>query len=537
MTNKTSSYLDYNDRTAYTNYQGNHSFGGSTVSGYTIGHTGLFAGLLDNKGQFVIAPTMFASGLGQSGLTEFNPSFGFAQGASGGIPISLGLKIEGNVIAGAATTQIYSGVGKGPWCPTTSGYLYGKNIYISRGASVPFVSISRTGSNWVEASGAYLNLLYYGTGVVGDLIYAEEGPSSGKLFRITGQGAGVSLTPGTTFYLDGYTGGALASGNRVSIWLNRTINDEGASYYYFDKKASAHPSYPNSTSFNNTTVWANAGIIQPLPKVDYVDSIGDPDYLIGYRVSGNLLTGLGAVYSGRLAAGDYVNYYEPSSSYVTAVIEAVAKSGAFDIFYVLSGYAMNTGQPASFTRSNHFYVDNAPLPGKQYTSVVYSGFRPFGNTNMWPTYRTTGDSKQVAKILGMDKIDPLDVHLDYSFNEYDSNVTSIGSRAHFHIGPLRYGNELILSGISGCRANLISPQSSSFSTIKSWDVPVTWLVATKSGAAQDGSYYDSSRGVFVLTYTAGVQFDQARTYTLDVDYVVNGQSIKRIIPVPTQPPV
>ncbi len=542
MTN-VSTHIDWDGRAAYTLYQGSPTSGQITSSAGLLGLSGLFAGLVDVKGQFVLAPTISVDGINTTGITEFVSSFGYPNACTSGLPISLGLKVEGTGLITYAT-----GVApKGHWTPTINGHLTNKSIYVSRGLNVPWVTISRTGSNWVEATGAYIKSLYYGTGVVGDMIFAEEGPNSGKLYRITGQGAGYASTPGTTFYLEGYTGGGLVSGHRISIWYQRTVTGENAGFYLYDKKSTDHPTYPNTTSFANSLLYINAGQAQ---------SGYDVDGVRGYRISGARLTGIdGTVYSGQLRAGDYVAIitgtaqYVPGDTFTTYLIKGAVSAGAFDYFYYgFSGQnaedelevtpLMNTGAPITFYRTNHYYVDNAPTIGKTYSSIVYSGYLPSGLSTPWPMSPFSGATRlTVNKLLGMDKLVHEDVKFDYSFNEYDSNVTSIGSRAHFHLGPLYYGNDLLLSGISGCRASLISPQSTGFNTLKVWDVPATWNITTKSGAAQDGSYYDPTRGVFVMTYTAGIQFDQARTYTLAVELVVNGQIIKRVIPVPTQPPI
>ncbi len=547
MATKISSNLDWNSRALYSTIVDTPGIQGSPldgtpsvpniISGASIGITGIFVGLLDSKGQFVIAPTIrtYAPFIGQSGTTQVEAAFYVQQGGTDLIPFPVGLKIESNCSPTGSSKETLSGLGKSPWAPTISGYLNNKTVYITRGLHVPYVNVSQTGATYIECSTAFLNYLYYGSGIIGDAIYCEDGPSSGKVFRITGQGNGILGFPGTTYYLQGYTGGAITSGQRVSIWLQRTITSENATHYYFPIKSAVSVDYPNTNSYLNSTIYVASGNLRATSGVDTT---------MEYRISGARLTGLdGTSYSGKIRDGDYI-FYQMSGGAGPALaqIRVATHVTGMDYFYIVTGGAttgiIDPNQQSLIFRSHNYYVDNAPKPGSQYSAIAYSGWAPNNCTTMRLSTPFTGTSRAVGfAVVDLEKMNRDDVKLEVSFNEYDSNVTAIGSRAHFHIGPLWYGDNLILSGISGCKVSMYSPQSTALNIIKAWDIPVSYLVDTKSGATQDGSYYDPSRGVFVLTYNAGIQFDQARTYTLDIDLIVNGQAIKRIVPVPTQPPL
>ena len=537
--------INWNNRTLFSSVVNSDSTGANDVGYTTLILTGLLTttvglytsavGLVDHNGQWILSPKprTLSPDLSISGVFNY-PNYFFLTQPSNVVPIAYGLECESyKVCTGTSLTEAYSGIGKSAFIPTISNYLTGTELIVTRGLHVPYVSVTTATSTYIQSTEAVLNCGYIGTGVVGDYVYVESGPNAGTVYRITGQGSSYLGIAGSDLYLEGLTGSAIAVGNKVSIWQSKIITGENTNYYLVNQR---NPLYPNSVSLVGTQAYCVSGTITAGNSVN-----GFKEYVI----ASTSITGQNGIqYGARLREGDYIVYTKNGTATLdTAQIAGYNTAGGIDTFFLKTGNSavgqIDTTLPAIFLLSNNYLISKGPAPGGKYSTVLMSGFLPYNNSFVLrpsPTY--TGVAYNgIYRAMHIEKVPQENITLDYSFNEYDSNVTSIGSRAHFHIGPIYHGNEVITAGISGCRATLYSPQSSALNSIKTWNIPTSYMVSTKSGSTQDGSYYDPTRGIFVLTYNAGIQFDQARTYTLDVEVVVNGQVIKRAISVPTQPPI
>lgn len=536
--------LNWNSRTLFSSLVNSDATGSDpgysavNLTGSLTTPIGLYTsaiGLIDHNGQWILAPKprTLIPDFNLSGVYNYANYFFFNQ-PSNVVPIAYGLEVESfKCSTGTSVHEAYTGIGKGAFIPTISNYLTGKELIVTRGQHVPYVNVTTATASYIQSTEAILNCGYFGTGVIGDYVYVESGANAGTVYRITGQGNSFAAIEGTDLYLEGLTGSAISVGNTISIWQSKHITGENSNYYYVRNR---NPLYPNTVSIVGTQAYCPGGQIVAGSSIN-----GFREYV----VASSAVTGQnGIMFGSRLREGDYIVYTKAGGATLdTAQIAGYNSAGGIDTFFLKTG-AGNVGiidvaNASIFLLSNNYVIANGPLPGGKYSSVFMSGFLPYNNSFVLrpaPTYTGTQYSG-TFRTLQIDKVSQDDVSVEVSFNEYDSNVTSIGSRAHFHIGPIYYGSEILLAGVSGCRATLYSPQSSALNSIKTWTIPANYGVATKSGSTQDGSYYDSTRGVFVLTYNAGIQFDQARTYTLDVEIVVNGQVIKRVIPVPTQPPI
>lgn len=210
------------------------------------------------------------------------------------------------------------------------------------------------------------------------------------------------------------------------------------------------------------------------------------------------------------AVGDYVHISDDSfgNRYYTEIISKLSHTGFIvsDAF----GISADINGAVQIYRQEEFLIDRCPLVGEQMHAIVE-------------------DATTTQKLV-VDAV-PLGVpQIEMNFNEYDSAVSSVGTLSHFHLGPISVNGINVVNGLERVTATLYANDQTS---IASWTVD--YYDTYEAAGDREGMYFDSTRGIFVLTTTR--TFAQADMLTLSATFKLNGQSLTKAITIAALPVV
>ena len=208
--------------------------------------------------------------------------------------------------------------------------------------------------------------------------------------------------------------------------------------------------------------------------------------------------------------GDYVHVSDEilSARYYTEIISKINHTG-FIVADVGSAVLAITGW-AQIYRQEDYAINYCPRVKEQMRAVVE-------------------DSSTTQKVA-ISTVALQIPELEINFNEYDSAVSSIGTLSHIHVGPIHVNGVSVTAGLENLSATLYANDQT---TIATWSIP-----SYKNFAAagdNNGMFYDSTNGVFVLTTTR--TFAQADMMTLEATVTFNGKDITKRITVAAVPVV
>jgi hypothetical protein len=200
------------------------------------------------------------------------------------------------------------------------------------------------------------------------------------------------------------------------------------------------------------------------------------------------------------------------SSGTLAPTSALAGRGEFVIITGGQGGYPDSGIYA-VSKMDQYFIDLGPQPDTAMMAVLLSG-----------THQESGN------ILHTHSISPDQSYLEINFNEYDSSVASVGTKAHFHVGPVVIGGHTMTGGTSSMSANLYGGDR----TLKE-----TWALASLdnyfNASSNTGQFYDELIGSYSVNTTES--FAQSDMLYFRAAIIVNGRKVERGITIASQPVV
>lgn len=195
----------------------------------------------------------------------------------------------------------------------------------------------------------------------------------------------------------------------------------------------------------------------------------------------------------------------------TGYITSLANNTGFTI--ITGGWGDLDEIVYGISKMDQYAIDLGPQPDTAMMAVLLSSHKA-----------------QSGNILASQPVPAEQSKLELNFNEYDSSVASVATKAHFHVGPVVIGGYALTGGVSSMTANLyggdlVQKEAWSLTTVDDYF----------SAVANTGQFYDHLYGVFVVNTTES--FAQADMLSFRASVVVNGRKVERAVSIASQPVV
>ena len=210
-----------------------------------------------------------------------------------------------------------------------------------------------------------------------------------------------------------------------------------------------------------------------------------------------------------IEVGDYFLY---STSAFTGWVTDVSDLGEFTI--LTGGYGNLDSGAYSYAKVDTYFIDLGPQPDTAMMGVLLNN-----------RFAGTGDN-----IIHTQNVPPDQSSLEINFNEYDSSVASVGTKAHFHVGPVIIGGHAMTGGTTSMNANLYGGDRT---LKKTW--ALTPLDNYFSASSNTGQFYDELIGSYSVNTSES--FAQSDMLYFRAAIVVNGRKVERGITIASQPVV
>lgn len=449
--------------------------------------TGLYYALADSRGSWLCNPTPTLSGA-HSGFGyveyDFSPFQGYPQAFMLSGRTDQWQRFSGmtytqqNLDGAGGIAPNFNSPGQEHFLAAQDDFYIGREMVLTQGSRTAIHQISDvTGAqNLIKVSAVSPSQPL--VGVRGDYVN-----HSGYIYRVT-----TGSAPGTSgITLDKNTSN-ISIGDWIKVYPVTTITD-------YDALSGAI--YHDDTIFHGADFASTDG---------YSDTANGPAHV---DITLNTTT-LPQYFS--IEEGD-IFLYTPNVgvNVYTGFVTEVASTTGFTI--ITGGYGSFDNVVYSLAKMDRYAIDMGPQPDTSMMGVLLDS-----------------PKSQSGNILHTEIIPPEQSKLEINFNEYDSSVASVGTKAHFHIGPVVIGGYALTGAVSSATAALYGGDT----VVKtSWAVNSLDLYADAEG--NDGMFYEHTNGVFVLNTTES--FAQADMLTLRAAVIVNGRKVERGITIASQPVV